>query len=224
MREPPHGHHHRPAAALQNSARDQHMNVARDAAEKRAQRENADRRREHAPRSEPVRHPPADRNENREAQRVACQHRLHAERSNMQRRRDRRHRGIQNRGVERLHEKRHRDQPRQQPLAGRSDGRRRRNRLGGTKRNSSIPIIGPHGVLARAHPFTKTSPPSSIICPRRANSNSTNSNSTALAVRRNCACSSTQRLRLCKRSQCLSLFPQSSSSGFSLFCWISAGS
>jgi hypothetical protein len=94
------------------------MDVARYAAEQRTQREEADRGGEHAVRSEPVCHPAADRNENRKAQRLACEHRLHAERCNVERGCDRRHRGIENRGVQRFHEKRHGDQPRHQALAG----------------------------------------------------------------------------------------------------------
>ena len=79
--EPAYRHHHGPAAALQDATRDQQMDVARYAAEKRTQGEEANRRREYAAGSEAVRHPAADRNEDRQAQRVAGQDRLHAERS-----------------------------------------------------------------------------------------------------------------------------------------------
>ena len=89
------------------------MDVARYAAEKRSEREQPDRRRKHAPRSKPVRHPPADRNENRQAQRVARQHGLHAERRHLQRLGNGRHRRIQNRRVQRLHKKRYGHEPRQ---------------------------------------------------------------------------------------------------------------
>ena len=74
QREPAHRHHHGSAAALQDAAGDEQMDVARYAAEKRSEGEEADRGRKHAARSEPIRHPAADRNENREAQRVAGQH------------------------------------------------------------------------------------------------------------------------------------------------------
>src|SRR5579863_984374 len=40
--EPPYRHHHGAAAALQNATRDQHVDVARYAAEKRPKREKAD--------------------------------------------------------------------------------------------------------------------------------------------------------------------------------------
>jgi hypothetical protein len=52
-----------------------------DAAEQRAEREEADRGGKHPARAETIGHPAADRNEHREAQRVARQHRLHAERA-----------------------------------------------------------------------------------------------------------------------------------------------
>ena len=116
--EPSDRHHHGAAAALQNAIGDQHMDVVRDAAEKRPQRKNADGGGKHAARPEPIRHPAADRNEDREAQRIAGKHRLHAERSHFQRRRDGGHGRVQNRGVERLHEERDCHQPRQQPLGG----------------------------------------------------------------------------------------------------------
>jgi len=49
----------------------------------------------------------------------------------MERGRDGRHRGVQNRGVERLHEKRHRNQPREQTLARSRGGRGKRRGAGG---------------------------------------------------------------------------------------------
>ena len=89
-----------------------------EAAQHRAQGEKADRRGEDAPRAEAVGHPAAHRDEDGEAQRIARQHRLHAERRHVHRPGDGRHRGVEDRGVERLHEERHGDQPRQQPLDG----------------------------------------------------------------------------------------------------------
>ena len=85
----PTGHHHRAAAALEDAARDEQMEVARDAAEERAEREDADRRREDAARAEAIGDPAADRDEDREAQRVAREHRLHAERRDVERARHR---------------------------------------------------------------------------------------------------------------------------------------
>ena len=116
--EPPDRHHHGAPAALQDAAGHQHVDVGRYAAEKRPESEQADGGGENAARSEPIRHPAADRNEDREAQRVAGEHRLHAERGDFERLRDGGHRRVQNRGVERLHEERDRHQPRQQSFAG----------------------------------------------------------------------------------------------------------
>ncbi len=105
-------HHHGSAAALQNPAGDQQMDVARYAAEKRSQREEADGGGKYPARAESVRHPAADGNEHRQAQRVTGQHRLHAQRRNFERRGDGRHGRVQNRRIERLHEERDRHQPR----------------------------------------------------------------------------------------------------------------
>jgi len=93
------------------------MDVARNAAEDGPEGEETDRGREHLTSSETVGHPAADRNEDGEAQGVAGQHRLHAERRHPEGLRDDRHGGVENRGVERLHEKRDGDQPRQKLLA-----------------------------------------------------------------------------------------------------------
>ena len=79
------GYHHRAATALQNAARDELMDARGDAAKKRPERKQPDRRREHPARSKPVRHPSADGNEDRKAQRVAREHGLHAERRHLQR-------------------------------------------------------------------------------------------------------------------------------------------
>ncbi len=116
--EPSDRHHHRPAAPLQDPAEHQHMNVRRDAAEERPDREQPDRPCKDPARAEPIRHPAADRDEDREAQRVAGEHRLHAQRRHAERRRDCRHRRVQDGGVERLHEEGDRHQPGQEPLDG----------------------------------------------------------------------------------------------------------
>ena len=76
--EPAHRHHHGATAALQDAAGDQQMDVVRYAAQKRAEGEEADGGRENPARSEPIRHPAADGNEDRQAQCVAGKHRLHA--------------------------------------------------------------------------------------------------------------------------------------------------
>src|SRR5580704_10783307 len=130
--EPAYWHHHRSAAALQNAARNEQMYVAGYATKKRSQREKADRRRKHPPRSKAVRHPPADRYENGQTQRVARQHGLHAERCHLQRLGNSWHGGIQNRCVQRLHEKRYGDKPRQKLLTRSGWRGWNRRRIGGT--------------------------------------------------------------------------------------------
>ena len=117
--EPAHRHHHRAAATLQDAAGDQQMDVARYSAQKGPEGENADRRCEYAPGSEPVRHPATDWDEDRQAERIARQHRLHAEGSDAEGGRDGGNRRIENRCVQRLHEKGDRNQPRQEPFGGR---------------------------------------------------------------------------------------------------------
>jgi len=90
--------------------------LARNAAEKRPQGEDADGGREHPARAEAIRHPAADRNKHGEAQRVAGQHGLHAERSDGERLGDGGDGRVENRRVERFHEEGHGDEPRQQSL------------------------------------------------------------------------------------------------------------
>jgi len=109
--------HHRAAAALQDAAGDKQMDVARYPAKERAKGEETDCGGEYATCAEAVGHPTADRNEDGKAQRVAGQHRFHAERSDPQGLRDDRHGRVQNRGVERLHEKCDGDQPREKLFA-----------------------------------------------------------------------------------------------------------
>ena len=108
--------HHGAAGALQDAAGNQRVDVRREAAKYRPESEQPDRRGEDGARAEPVGHPAADRNEDGEAQRIARQHRFHAERRHIHRPGNGGHGRVQDRGVERLHEERHRDQPRQQPL------------------------------------------------------------------------------------------------------------
>ena len=61
--EPADGNHHGAAAALQNTAGDEHMDVAGDAAEQGAEGEDADGGGEYAASAETVGHPAADGNE-----------------------------------------------------------------------------------------------------------------------------------------------------------------
>ena len=110
--------HHGAAHALHDAECDQQMNVGGDAAEKRAQREDADGRGKHAAGSEPVGHPAADGNEDGEAKRVAGEHGLHAERRNAEGFGDGGHGGVENGGVERLHEEGDCNQPWQQAHCG----------------------------------------------------------------------------------------------------------
>ena len=139
QRQPSHRHHHRPAHSLHHAASHQQMNVAAQSAQQRTQREQPNRRSKHPPRSKPVRHPSADRDKHRQRQRIAGQHRLHRQRPNVQRLSHRRHSGIQNRSIQRLHEEGHSHQPGQQAQAGRRrrrlfcqrDGRSRRTHFRG---------------------------------------------------------------------------------------------
>ena len=109
--------HHGSPASLQDSAGDEQMDIVRDAAKDGPESEEADRGREHPTRTEAIGHPAADGNENREAQRVAGQHRFHAERGDPEGLRDDWHGRVQDCRVERLHEKCDGDQPREKLLA-----------------------------------------------------------------------------------------------------------
>ena len=94
--------------------------------------------------TEPIRHPAPDRDEDCEAQRVAGQNRLHTQGCHVDGGCNGRHGGVENRGVERLHEERYGHQPGQQTLAGRP-----RRRLGGpgtagltrAPRSSDLPVM-----------------------------------------------------------------------------------
>src|SRR4029453_12215488 len=112
----PTGTNHGAATALQDASRYQHVNAARHAAEERAEAEDADRRGEDAACPVAVRHPPTHRDEDGQTKRVARQRHLHAERRDVQGGRNRRHRGVQDGRVERLHEERHGYQPGQEGL------------------------------------------------------------------------------------------------------------
>src|ERR1700730_17456092 len=82
--EPPPRHQHSSAAALQDATRHKQMDVARYATEKGPEGEETNRGCKYPARSEPIRHPATDRNENCEAQRVAGQHGLHAKRNHLE--------------------------------------------------------------------------------------------------------------------------------------------
>ena len=114
--QPPDGHHHCAATALKDAAGNEQMNVGADAAEERAEGEEADGRAEYAPRAKAICHPAADGNENGEADGVAREHGLHAQRRDVQCRGNGRHGGVEDRGVERLHEKRDGHEPRDHAL------------------------------------------------------------------------------------------------------------
>jgi hypothetical protein len=149
--EPSDGHHHGAAAALQHTAGDQDMNPAGHTAEPGAKREKGNGGSEHAASSEVVRHPAASGNENRQAERVAGQHRLHAEWRNSQRGGDRRHRRVQNGGVQRLHEEGDCDQPWQQSFAGTLYGfsQRARHRANWLERKGCAPVGGERNFAER---------------------------------------------------------------------------
>ena len=118
QREAANGDHHGTAHALHDTKSNKKMDAGGDAAEKRTERKETDGGCEDAASSELVGHPAADGNEHREAERVACQHSFHAERRDTESFGDCGHRGVEDGGVERLHEERDRDQPRQQALGG----------------------------------------------------------------------------------------------------------
>src|SRR6202041_92614 len=102
---------------------DKQMNVAANSTQERAERKYTDGRSEYATGAEAVRHPAADGYEDGKAQGIAGQYGLHAERRNMQSGRNSGYGGVENCGVQRLHEERHRNQPRKRALARVRGGR-----------------------------------------------------------------------------------------------------
>jgi hypothetical protein len=122
------------------------VDVSRDAAKERSKREEADRGREHPARSEAIGHPAADWNEDGEAQRVAGEHRFHAERRDLQGLRNNRYGRVQNRRVEGFHKKRDRDQPWEKLLA--CGGRRLRKGVDRTGSEKGWLILS---ILERRH-------------------------------------------------------------------------
>ena len=110
-----------PPPPLEDATKHEEMNAVRHPREHGAGREERDRGREHPPRPVAIGHPAAQGNEDGDAERVATEHRLHAERDDAERARDRGDRGIQDRSVERLHEEGDRDEPRQETPRGASD-------------------------------------------------------------------------------------------------------
>ena len=115
QRQPPNRHHHRPAHALQQPKHHQRRHAARKAAQDRANGENRDCAGKHPPRAEAIGHPPTRRNEYRKAERIARQHRFHRQFALVERARHGRDGSVEHGGVERFHQERHRNQPRQQP-------------------------------------------------------------------------------------------------------------
>jgi hypothetical protein len=79
---------------LQDATGDHQVKIARDAAQQRAQREKADSTGENRTSAEAVCHPAAERNEDGQAEGVAREHGLHAERRDVQRLRHGRERRI----------------------------------------------------------------------------------------------------------------------------------
>ena len=118
QREPANRHHERAAHALQRCGRRRGDGCCcREPQSNEPKSEQTDGGGEDAARSEAIGHPAADRNEYCKAERVAGEHGLHGERSDVQRLGDRWNGGVQNSRVQRLHEERDRDQPGKQPLA-----------------------------------------------------------------------------------------------------------
>ena len=112
------GHHHGASAALEDAEGYEDVDVGGDAAEKRAEAEQADGGGEDAAGAEAIGHPAADGDEDGEAQGVAGEHGLHAERGDFEGLRDGGHGGVENGGVERLHEEGDGHQPGEQSFAG----------------------------------------------------------------------------------------------------------
>ena len=147
--QPAHRDHHGAAAALEDAASHQNMDVAGEAAENRAEREEADGGRKHPAGAESVRHPAADGNENGQTQGVTGEHRFHAQRHHSQGLGNGGDARVEDGGVERLHEEGHGDEPRQQPFGRRARQARIRRRSDGIGR---VQVCGFTGWIGRDSP------------------------------------------------------------------------
>ncbi len=76
-------YHHGSAETLENAARNQYMYIRRKSAQQRAQRKQANGGSKHPARTEAVCHPAANRDEDRETQRIARQHRFQTKRADI---------------------------------------------------------------------------------------------------------------------------------------------
>ena len=110
----PDRHHHRAAEALRDARGDQLVQRMRDAAQNRADGEDDDRGAKNGARAEAIRHPSADRNEDREAQQIRRDREVEANRILVHRMRDGWERGRNHRRIEHLHEQRASDDQRRE--------------------------------------------------------------------------------------------------------------
>ncbi len=100
----PDRHHHGAAQALQQAGGGHHLGAHRQAAQDRSAGEDADRGEEDAAGAEAVGHPAADGNADGQAEDVAGDDRFQAQRGNPEAGSDAGNGGVDDRGVELLHE------------------------------------------------------------------------------------------------------------------------
>ncbi len=112
------GDHHGAAAALQNAAGDEGVDVGGNAAQEGAEREDADGGGEDFAGAVAISHPAADGDEDGEAEGVAGENGLHGEWRDVQGLGDGGDGGVEDGGVERLHEKGDGNQPGEEFFAG----------------------------------------------------------------------------------------------------------
>jgi hypothetical protein len=112
------GNHHGAAAALQNAAGNQLVDVGGESAEQGAEREDADGGRKDAARAVAIGHPAADGNEDGEAECVTREHGLHCERRDVKSGGDGGDRRVENSRVQGLHEEGNGNEPREESAAG----------------------------------------------------------------------------------------------------------
>jgi hypothetical protein len=111
-------HHHRPAEPLQQARGRHHWRVWRQPAQDRGKRKDADRDKKNAAGAETVGHPAADGNPDRKAEDITGDDRFQAQRRHPKAGRDAGNGGVDDRGVELLHEQGSGDQPGQIGLDG----------------------------------------------------------------------------------------------------------
>ena len=103
-RESAHRHHHRRADTLQHARDHQHWGIDGQTAQNRGSREDRHRDAKYLSSAESIRHPATDWNADGQAQDVAGHDGFQTQRRHLQTRRHRRNRGVDDGGVELLHE------------------------------------------------------------------------------------------------------------------------